>query len=183
MTNTETCRLHSTTKASPVGVLTLVASDVGLRAVLWEHERPARVPLPVVGATDDHDHPVLRAAVVQLGEYFAGGRQRFDLPLDLDGTPFQQAAWLALERIPYGTTVSYGEQAAHLGDRRKARAVGAAIGRNPLSIVLPCHRVIGRDGALTGFAGGLDAKRALLSLEASQGCLTLPGDDARREQP
>ena len=113
-----------------------------------------RVPISAVSA--DPDHPVLVATVAQLGEYFAGERQEFDLPLDPVGTDFQQSAWSALRTIPYGTTVSYGEQAARMGDRRKARAVGAANGRNPISIVVPCHRVVGSNGALTGFAGGID---------------------------
>ena len=150
---------------SPVGPLTLIASDTGLRAVLWPMERPGRVDVP-----DDverrPDHPVLVAAAAQLRDYFDGRRTRFDLPLDLHGTDFQKKAWRALAEIPYGETVSYAEQAARLGDANKARAVGAANGRNPLSIVLPCHRVVGADGSLTGFAGGLDAKRFLLLHEA-----------------
>jgi methylated-DNA-[protein]-cysteine S-methyltransferase len=102
----------------------------------------------------------------QLKEYFAGTRRAFELPLNLVGTPFERQAWLALATIPYGTTVSYGEQARRLGHPRAARAVGAANGRNPVSIVLPCHRVVGVGGALTGYAGGLDAKRTLLEHEA-----------------
>lgn len=159
--------LHSSVCASPVGTLTVVASGSGLRAVLWENDSPSRVRLTPPTPTDADDHPVLRAAVDQLDEYFAGNLRRFDLPLDVRGTAFQHATWLALARIPYGTTSSYGEQAARLGDRRKARAIGAAVGRNPVSIVLPCHRVVGSDGRLTGFAGGLDAKQALLAFEAS----------------
>ena len=150
---------------SPVGKLTLVASDAGLRAVLWEGDDPRRVPL---GECVDDDHPVIRDTAEQLAAYFDGSLHAFDLPLDPVGTPFQLAAWHALRSIPYGETITYGEQAARMGDRRKARAVGAANGRNPLSIVVPCHRVIGRDGSLTGFAGGLDVKRALLDLERSR---------------
>jgi methylated-DNA-[protein]-cysteine S-methyltransferase len=105
------------------------------------------------------------ATAAQLEEYFAGRRQTFDLPLDPVGTSFQRAAWDALRTIDYGSTVSYGEQAARMGDRRKARAVGAANGRNPISIVVPCHRVVGADGALTGFAGGLETKAWLLDHE------------------
>ena len=105
------------------------------------------------------------ATVAQLDEYFAGEREEFDLPLDPVGTDFQQSAWMALRTIPYGTTVSYGEQAARMGDRRKARAVGAANGRNPISIVVPCHRVVASNGALTGFAGGIDTKAWLLDHE------------------
>jgi methylated-DNA-[protein]-cysteine S-methyltransferase len=152
---------------SPMGVLTLVASDIGLRAVLWPGDDPARVPLGEV--TKTADHPVLAAAVDQLGAYFAGDRQDFDLPLDPIGTDFQQSAWMALRAIPYGETVSYGEQAEAMGDKRKARAVGAANGRNPISIIVPCHRVVGSNGSLTGFAGGLDSKQWLLEHESNVG--------------
>ena len=100
--------------------------------------------------------------MTQLGEYFEGHRQDFDLPLDPTGTEFQLSAWTALRSIPFGTTVSYGEQAEQMGDKRKARAVGAANGRNPISIIVPCHRVVGSNGSLTGFAGGIDTKDWLL---------------------
>lgn len=154
--------LSSTIIDSPVGPLTIIASDAGLRAILWPDE-DTRIS---VGATrDDATHPIVAASVVQLGEYFAGEREDFDLPLDALGTEFQRSAWNALRTIPYGTTVSYGEQAARMGDRRKARAVGAANGKNPISIVVPCHRVVGANGALTGFAGGVDTKAWLLALE------------------
>ena len=149
---------------SPVGTLTLVGSDAGVRAVLWPTERPGRVVLPDEIATVT-DHPALSRAAAQLREYFDGTRQSFDVPLDLHGTAFQVKAWRALADIAYGTTASYGEQAARLGDARKARAVGAANGRNPVSIILPCHRVVGANGSLTGFAGGIDTKRFLLDLE------------------
>lgn len=155
--------LYSTTIDSPVGLLTIVASDIGLRAVLWPTESPQRVPLD--DAEDGAAHPILIAAVRQLDEYFDGQRRDFDLPLDPAGTEFQQSAWMALRAIPYGTTVSYGEQAEQMGDKRKARAVGAANGRNPISIIVPCHRVVGSNGALTGFAGGIDTKDWLLSHE------------------
>jgi methylated-DNA-[protein]-cysteine S-methyltransferase len=156
--------LSSTVMDSPMGPLTLVASNAGLRAVLWPKDDPGRVPLGEM--TETTDHPVLVAAVDQLSEYLAGDRQSFDLPLDPIGTDFQQAAWMALRAIPYGTTVSYGEQAAAMGDKRKARAVGAANGRNPISIIVPCHRVVGSDGSLTGFAGGLESKQWLLEHES-----------------
>ncbi len=155
--------LFSTIIESPVGALTLVASDDGLRAILWPDDDPARVRLADV--TDDAGHPVIIAAVAQLAEYFTGGRTEFDVPLDAVGTEFQRSAWEALREIPYGTTVSYGEQAERMGDRRKARAVGAANGRNPISIIVPCHRVVGTSGALTGFAGGTDTKAWLLDHE------------------
>ncbi|MFS2110104.1 methylated-DNA--[protein]-cysteine S-methyltransferase [Sphingomonas sp. Sphisp140] len=151
------------TIASPVGELTLVASDKGLVAILWENDSPDRVKL---GATqEDAAHPVLAAAETQLREYFAGTRTRFELPLDFRGTDFQKSVWAELLAIPFGETRSYGEIALKLGRPRASRAVGAANGRNPISIVAPCHRVIGSTGKLTGFAGGLAAKEYLLGLE------------------
>jgi len=149
---------------SPVGPLTLVGSTAGVRAILWPDDDPARAGLAGVptrrGALD-----VLADTVEQLEQYFAGSRTTFDLPLDLHGTPFQVAAWRALVEIPYGETRTYAEQAAALGRPAATRAVGSANGRNPISIVLPCHRVIGSDGALRGFAGGLEVKAALLAFE------------------
>jgi len=156
----------TTTLPTPVGTLTLVASDAGLRAVLWPREPThGRVPLPG-DATRDPTHPVLIAASRQLTEYFAGERRVFDVPIDLHGSPFQVKVWRSLATIPYGETTTYGAQARQFGDARKARAVGAANGKNPVSIILPCHRVIGADGTLTGFGGGLETKQALLDLEA-----------------
>jgi methylated-DNA-[protein]-cysteine S-methyltransferase len=143
---------------TPVGTLTLVAGDLGLRAVLFPGEAP---PAGAVGGA----HPLLASAKQQLQEYFTGERRTFELPLDLVGTPFQRRCWLALSSIPYGTTISYGEQARRLGHPRAARAVGAANAWNPISIVLPCHRIVGATGALTGYGGGLDAKRLLLEHE------------------
>lgn len=153
-----------TTYDSPVGVLTLVASDTGLQAVWWPDDVRA---LPL-GERDDA-HPVLQLAVTQLQEYFAGKRREFTVPLAAAGTPFQQSAWKVLQEIPYGRTITYGEQARRLGDPAKARAVGAANGRNPVSIIVPCHRVVGASGALTGFAGGMDAKHWLLEFERAHG--------------
>jgi methylated-DNA-[protein]-cysteine S-methyltransferase len=155
--------LFSTVTDSPVGALRVVASDTGIRAILWPGDDPARVRL--VASIEDRSHPMIAATVVQLAEYFAGDRIEFDVPLDAVGTDFQRLAWAALRTIAYGTTVSYGEQAERMGDRRKARAVGAANGRNPISIIVPCHRVIGASGALTGFAGGTDTKAWLLEHE------------------
>jgi methylated-DNA-[protein]-cysteine S-methyltransferase len=163
--------LTSTSVPSPVGPLTVVASDVGVRAVLWPSEDPRRVPLDEAAA--DAQHPVLACAAAQLAEYFDGTRQDFDVPLDPVGTEFQQSAWRALRTIPYGETVSYGEQAERMGDKRKARAVGAANGRNPISIIVPCHRVVGANGSLTGFAGGIDTKAWLLDHEARTAGKTL----------
>jgi methylated-DNA-[protein]-cysteine S-methyltransferase len=143
---------------SPIGPLGLVASHAGLRAVLFDGGavRPE-------GASR-----VLDEAARQLDAYFAGELVEFDLPLELQGTEFHRRCWLALATIPYGQTVSYGEQARRLGlGSESARAVGAANGRNPLPIVLPCHRVIGADGSLTGFGGGLQVKRFLLEHEGA----------------
>jgi methylated-DNA-[protein]-cysteine S-methyltransferase len=157
--------LHSTTHPTPVGLLTLVASDRGLRAVLWPKVSPRRAgisPRP----RRDPEHPILRKTMHQLDEYFAGSRTSFDLPLDLEGTRFQLAAWRSLAEIPFGATTTYSGQAAALGIPRAARAVGAANGANPVCIVLPCHRVIGADGSLTGFGGGLPVKQWLLDHEA-----------------
>ena len=157
--------LYSTTHVTPVGTLTLVASDRGLRAVLWPKRSPRRAGISP-RLRGDQDHPILRKAVLQLAEYFAGARTSFDLPLDLEGTRFQVAAWRSLADIPFGTTTTYGRQAAALGIPTAARAVGAANGANPVCIVLPCHRVIGANGSLTGFGGGLPVKQWLLDHEA-----------------
>lgn len=155
--------LASTTLASPVGELRLVAGDRGLVAILWEKDDPARVPL---GPTVDRaNHAILGETRRQLDEYFAGRRTMFDLPLDFRGTDFQKRVWSQLLAIPFGETRSYGEIAQALGQPTASRAVGAANGRNPISIVAPCHRVVGSTGKLTGFAGGLAAKQWLLELE------------------
>jgi methylated-DNA-[protein]-cysteine S-methyltransferase len=151
--------LTTTTLDTPIGTLTLVASETGLRSVYFPG------PVPELDAVEG-DSPVLAEAARQLEEYFDGMRTTFDLPLDLHGTSFQVGAWRGLAEIPYGETVSYGEQARRLGKPEAVRAVGAANGRNPLPIVLPCHRVIGADGSLTGFGGGLHVKQALLDHEA-----------------
>jgi methylated-DNA-[protein]-cysteine S-methyltransferase len=152
-----------TTTDTPVGRLKLVASATGLAAVLWQDDNPARVRLGTLA--EQPGHPVLVEAGRQLADYFAGRRKAFDLPLDMKGTPFQQDVWAALRTIPFGETRSYGEIARQIGRPKAVRAVGAANGRNPVSIVTPCHRVIGSGGALTGFAGGLAVKERLLALE------------------
>jgi methylated-DNA-[protein]-cysteine S-methyltransferase len=156
--------LHRTTMPSPIGELTIVADDEAIVSIRFDAERDRRQP-DVVAAAELPEHRVLRRAVEQLREYFHGDRTEFDLPLAPIGTPFQLDAWSALRSIPFGTTMSYGEQAAVMGDRRKARAVGAANGRNPIPIVVPCHRVVGSNGHLTGFAGGIEAKAWLLDHE------------------
>jgi methylated-DNA-[protein]-cysteine S-methyltransferase len=149
---------------SPVGKLKLIASADALVAVLWERERPNRVRLDA--AKIDPRHPILCEAERQLTEYFAGKRTEFDLPLEPCGTQFQKKIWQALREIPFGQTRSYLDLAKAAGSPRAARAVGAANGKNPLSIVVPCHRVIGADGRLSGFAGGVETKAKLLALEA-----------------
>ncbi|HEY4078954.1 MAG TPA: methylated-DNA--[protein]-cysteine S-methyltransferase [Rhizomicrobium sp.] len=151
------------TMRSPVGELKLVASDHGLAAILWENDNPKRVRLNIVA--EDKSHPILVETEHQLNEYFAGKRRKFTVALDFNGTAFQNQVWQALLAIPFGETRSYGQIAKALGKPSAVRAVGAANGRNPVSIIAPCHRVIGTNGKLTGFAGGLDAKALLLALE------------------
>lgn len=167
----DTDELSRTTMQSPVGELTLIASPRGLRAVLWPRELAEPEAIAPADDGDPAAAAILRDTVTQLEEYFAGERHEFELPLDPHGTPFQQSAWLELRRIPYGETISYGEQARRLGDPNKSRAVGAANGRNPISIIVPCHRVVGANGSLTGFAAGVEAKAWLLHHE--QGMQTL----------
>ncbi len=154
------------TMESPVGKLKLVASDTGLVAVLWQNDRPNRVRLAEL--VEDDQHPVLLKAERQLREYFAGERKEFSVPLDMRGTDFQKNVWEALLAIPFGETRSYGQLAKQLGNPNATRAVGAANGRNPLSIIVPCHRVIGSSGSLTGFGGGLETKAHLLDLEKNK---------------
>lgn len=158
---------------SPVGELTLVAGAKGLAAILWENDRPDRVRLGET--TEDARHPVLLRAERQLREYFAGKRKAFELKLDFAGTDFQRKVWAALLTIPYGETRSYGQIARQIGKPAAVRAVGAANGRNPISIVAPCHRVIGATGKLTGFAGGMANKERLLRLESGGAGLPRPG--------
>jgi methylated-DNA-[protein]-cysteine S-methyltransferase len=155
--------LVCTRYASPLGPMLLAASDIGLAGVWFEGQRhgPEGVLWP-----EAPEHPVLQEAVRQLEDYFAGRRTAFDLPLDLrHGTSFQQSVWQALLAIPSGGTTSYAELGRRLGRPQAARAVGAAVGRNPVSIVVPCHRVLGTGGGLTGYAGGIERKTALLKLE------------------
>ena len=155
---------HYKKMPSPVGELTLVASDKGLAAILWENDEPDRVRLGEM--MEDENHPLLRDAESQLTAYFAGTLKAFSIPLDFSGTDFQKKVWAALTTIPFGETRSYAEIARQVGSPAAVRAVGAANGRNPISIVAPCHRVIGSNGKLTGFAGGLEAKAFLLGLES-----------------
>lgn len=145
---------------SPLGTLTLAASEEGLVAILWPRDERWEYEGAVEGDTG-----VLRQARLELDEYFAGSRNDFDVPLDLRGTDFQQLVWQSLAEIPFGETVSYAKQAANMGRPSSIRAIASANGKNPVSIILPCHRVIGSDGSLTGYAGGLDKKRWLLAHE------------------
>ncbi|OAJ56929.1 cysteine methyltransferase [Paraburkholderia ginsengiterrae] len=161
---------------SPVGQLKLVANGEHLAAILWEHDKPNRVRLGEL--VEANDRPVLIETERQLNEYFAGNRSSFDLPLAFQGTDFQKQVWAALLTIPFGQTRSYSEIAQQIGNVNAVRAVGAANGKNPISIVAPCHRVIGASGDLTGFAGGLANKMFLLSLEAGQTSLE---EDAERQ--
>ena len=148
---------------SPVGELRLVATASALIAVLWPEERDGRVRFLIEPV--DGSNAILDRTATQLREYFEGTRRTFDVPLELRGTDFQQSVWLALAEIPFAETSTYSKQAAAVGRPRATRAVGSANGRNPLSIVLPCHRIVGADGRLAGFAGGLDTKRWLLDHE------------------
>lgn len=148
---------------SPVGELTLIAQENALVAVLWENESDNRVVLgPLL---EDPQQPILQETQKQLEAYFAGTRQVFDLPLQFYGTAFQKQVWQALLSIPYGETRSYQQIAVQIGNIQAVRAVGAANRKNPISIIAPCHRVIGKNGKLIGFAGGLDKKQYLLNIE------------------
>jgi methylated-DNA-[protein]-cysteine S-methyltransferase len=154
---------------SPVGLLRATADDDALRTLTFEEAstraaETARTFAAADGAVQEPNE-ILDRLESQLGEYFAGTRQEFDVPLEPSGTEFQLAVWQVLRTIPYGSTISYGEQARRLGDVRKSRAVGAANGRNPISIVVPCHRVVAGTGHLTGFGGGIENKAWLLAHE------------------
>lgn len=150
---------------SPIGNLTLIAHDTALLAVLWPQEQPRHLQLDLYA---DATHAILQRAALQLSQYFAGQRQEFDLPIAwVSGTVFQQSVWQALRHIPYGQTCSYKSIAEQLGNANAVRAVGAANGQNPLSIVVPCHRVIGANQKLVGYAGGLTQKQWLLEHEKS----------------
>ena len=154
-----------TTYQSTLGAMTVAATDKGLAGVWFndQQHRPDYAQWP-----EQPQHPVLKQAVQQLKQYLAGKRSSFDLPLDLQGgTAFQQSVWQALLAIPAGSTTSYGVIGTRIGKPKAVRAVGAAVGRNPIGIIVPCHRVLGADGSLTGYAGGLQRKQALLNLETN----------------
>ena len=160
-----TTAIYFTEFASPIGTIQLRGTDAALTGVFMEKHRhePAR-PADAV-----RDAGPLRAAQRELEEYFAGERREFSLALAPAGTPFQSRVWQALRAIPYGETISYGELARRIGNPRAVRAVGLANGRNPLAIIVPCHRVIGANGTLTGYGGGLERKQFLLALESGGG--------------
>ncbi len=148
---------------SPVGLLKLVANDEGLVAILWNKEKENRVQLEAMNEMDTH--PILIKTENQLREYFNNQRDVFDIPIQAHGTSFQQSVWQVVSEIPYGMTWTYKQVAEKIDNPMAVRAVGAAIGRNPISIIIPCHRVIATNGKLTGFAGGIDKKQILLHLE------------------
>jgi len=156
---------HYIYSESPLGRMLITADEHALTGLYFVGQKYEAVP--ALDWIEDPRHPVLEQARNELAEYFAGQRTQFDLPLAPSGTAFQRDVWRALEMIPSGTTTSYGELARSLGTPQSVRAVGAAVGRNPISIVIPCHRVVGSTGSLTGYAGGLERKRALLALEGS----------------
>ncbi len=158
--------LHHLRQESPLGTVWLSATDRGLAGLWFLDQRHAPAWLGT-GLPESPTHPVLVRTAEQIRAYFVGRRRDFDLPLDLEamGTPFQQSVWRALCNIPCGETVSYGELGRRIGRASAVRAVGAAVGRNPVSIIVPCHRVVGANGSLTGYAGGLHRKAALLKLE------------------
>jgi len=162
-----TTHRYTTTIDSPVGVLTLVGTDSALCELSWGGDHAAGDRSLATSAEARPDHPVLVQAMRELAEYFAGTRRQFDVPVVTAGTEFQQAAWRVLRGIPYGQTINYGEQARRLGKPSAVRAVGGANGKNPVGIIVPCHRVIGADGSLTGFGGGMSAKAWLLEHEQS----------------
>jgi methylated-DNA-[protein]-cysteine S-methyltransferase len=150
---------------SPLGQILLVSDGSLLTGAYFSGQKYEPVPAP--GWRPEPDLGIFQDASLQLQEYFAGRRRQFGIPIHLQGTPFQMKVWNALLEIPLGSTVSYGELAGRIKRKNAVRAVGAAVGRNPVSVIVPCHRVIGSGGSLTGYAGGLERKRALLDLEAA----------------
>jgi len=154
--------IAQTTITTPLGRILLARTAKGLAGAWFEGQKHHPGPIAAPEAPDDE---LLQRAARELNEFFAGERERFEVPLDLHGTLFQRSVWQRLLRIGAGTTSSYGEIAKELGSVKAVRAVGSAVGRNPVSVIVPCHRVVGSDGSLTGYAGGVDRKRALLELE------------------
>jgi methylated-DNA-[protein]-cysteine S-methyltransferase len=159
---------HITAQArfdTPLGPVLIARTEAGLAGLWFEAQKWHPEPIDAPECPDD---PLLQKAACQIADYFAGRRTQFDLPLDLHGSPFQRSVWQALCEIDNGSTRSYADIARHIGTPQAVRAVGAAVGRNPVSVIVPCHRVLGSNGSLTGYAGGLDRKRALLALEGKQ---------------
>ncbi len=163
------CRVHG-----PLGEMLLVSNGGGTALAALYLERQKYYPAATSSWTDAPELPLFRNAATQLHEYFNGERTVFELPIKLEGTPFQQMVWAAISDVPFGVTISYGELARRCGRPSAVRAVGAATGRNPMTVIVPCHRIVGSAGALTGYAGGLDRKRLLLQLE-TQPTSTSPG--------
>ena len=157
---------YSKTINSPVGKLKLFARNEALVGILWERDKPRRTHIE--SSIEKIDHPILLETEKQLNEYFNGERKQFEIKLDFIGTDFQKQVWQALLTIPFGETRSYRQIATQLNNPQSVRAVGAANGKNPISIIAPCHRVIGMNGSLTGFAGGIENKEILLKLENSK---------------
>lgn len=153
------------TYTTPLGQVLIARTEEGLAGLWFESQKWHPAP---IDAPERPDDPLLREAATQVTDYFAGRRTRFELPLDLQGSPFQQSVWQALRNIECGATQSYADIARSIGVPQAVRAVGAAVGRNPVSVIVPCHRVLGSGGQLTGYAGGLDRKRALLALESTR---------------
>lgn len=164
---------------SPLGPLLVVAGETALGGIWFDAQK--HFPTGRLAGCIERETPLLKQARRELDEYFAGRRERFTLPCAPDGTPFQRAVWSAIALVPYGQTISYGELARRAGHAASVRAVGAATGRNPVGIVIPCHRIVGGDGSLTGYAGGLDRKRTLLALEraAPRAAATTRCEDTR----
>ncbi|MGE5287976.1 MAG: methylated-DNA--[protein]-cysteine S-methyltransferase [Micromonosporaceae bacterium] len=162
--STQARRREHMVTGSPVGPLTLVSEDGSLVGLYMDRQRYAPAP-QALGEAADGGSPVLTEAASQLEGYFAGKRTTFELPLTPAGTPFQRRVWAALQEIPYGETISYGQLADRIGKPSAARAVGLANGKNPIGIIVPCHRVVGADGSLTGYGGGLERKEHLLAFE------------------
>lgn len=157
--------IAQTTITTPLGPILLARTANGLAGAWFEGQKHHPGPIDAPQVPNDE---LLQRAARELGEFFAGEREHFEVPLDLQGTPFQRSVWQRLLRITAGSTCSYGEIAKELGSAKAVRAVGSAVGRNPVSVIVPCHRVVGGDGSLTGYAGGIGRKRALLELERAQ---------------
>jgi len=161
-------RIYCATIESPVGGLRLVAEEIGLRSVWFLRGGGRQESRAVHNPAWTEDAGFFADVIRQLRAYFAGDLREFDIPLLMEGTEFQKRVWESLQAIPYGETISYGELAKRIGDPKAVRAVGAANGQNPIPIIVPCHRVIGSNGSLTGFGGGLENKKKLLELERGQ---------------